>query len=85
MNREEQNHGPVILDEFHGIGGAYVVENGVRTRVEMHTIDHPEGNAPRDRNGKLIVFADPEAKKKAKVADTAAPAAAAATEKGARK
>jgi hypothetical protein len=49
-------------DEFHGKGGAYVVgEDGVRRRAtdedgnEIHpTKDHPEGNAPRDKDGKLL-------------------------------
>jgi hypothetical protein len=49
-------------DEFHGKGGAYVVgEDGVRRRAtdedgnEIHpTKDHPEGNAPRDKDGNLL-------------------------------
>jgi hypothetical protein len=49
-------------DQFHGKGGAYVVgEDGVRRRAidedgkEIHpTQDHPEGNAPRDKDGNLL-------------------------------
>ena len=59
------------VDEFHGIGGAYVVENGVRRRVEEPTKDHPEGNAPRDRKGNLIAF--PEPKKAPPTAEAATP------------
>jgi len=38
-------------DEFHGVGGSYVVENGVRRCVEEATKDHPAGNRPRDADG----------------------------------
>lgn len=49
------------VDEFHGIGGSYVVDkDGIRRRVEEPTRDHPEGNAPRDRKGNLIVFPEPK-------------------------
>jgi hypothetical protein len=49
-------------DEFHGKGGAYVVgTDGMRRRAQdddgnevLPTQDHPEGNAPRDKDGKLL-------------------------------
>jgi len=41
-------------DEFHGQGGAYVVRSGKRVRVEEPTKDHPEGNRPRDKDGKPL-------------------------------
>ena len=44
-------------DEFHGQGGSYIVENGVRRRVEEPTQDHPEGNRPRDTNGRPLDIA----------------------------
>jgi hypothetical protein len=58
------------VDEFHGIGGAYVFENGVRRRVEEPTKDHPEGNAPRDHKGRLIEFAPGVGLKKPPVMQT---------------
>ena len=41
-------------DEFHGQGGAYVIRDGKRVRVEEPTKDHPEGNRPRDKDGKPL-------------------------------
>lgn len=41
-------------DAFHGEGGCYVIENGVRRRVEDATKDHPEGHRPRDADGKPL-------------------------------
>lgn len=32
-------------------GGSYIVENGVRRRVEEPTRDHPEGNCARESDG----------------------------------
>jgi hypothetical protein len=42
-------------DEFHGVGGSYIVENGVRRQVEKPTQDHPDGNRPRNSDGTAIV------------------------------
>jgi len=41
-------------DEFHGQGGAYVMRDGKRVRVEAPTKDHPEGNRPRDADGRPL-------------------------------
>lgn len=38
-----------------GTGGEFIVENGVRRRVSKPTQDHPEGNRPRDKDGKPII------------------------------
>jgi hypothetical protein len=38
-------------------GGSYVVENGVRRRVEEPTRSHPEGNTNRDAEGRAIDYA----------------------------
>lgn len=62
----------IEVDEFHGRGGAYVFENGVRRCVEEPTKDHPEGNAPRDHKGRLIEFAPGVGLKKQAVAQAAA-------------
>ena len=45
-------------DEFSGQGGSYVIDkDGKRMRVETPTQDHPEGNRPRDAEGKPLDFA----------------------------
>lgn len=46
-------------DEFHGQGGAYVVKDGKRVRVEEPTKDHPEGNRARDAEGRPLEVAPP--------------------------
>jgi hypothetical protein len=74
----------VEVDEFHGIGGAYVFENGVRRRVEEPTKDHPEGNAPRNEDGSLIEFPKPK-KEKAATAPASAPAEISASQSSSRK
>lgn len=35
-------------------GGSYVIENGVRRRVEEPTQDHPEGNTNRNSAGQAV-------------------------------
>lgn len=46
-------------DEFRGVGGSYVVgRDGTRKRVE-ETTDHPEGNRPRDADGRILVDGSP--------------------------
>ena len=37
-------------------GGSYIVENGVRRRVEEPTADHPDGNMNRDADGKPLGY-----------------------------
>ena len=61
------------VDEFHGRGGAYIVENGVRRCVEEPTKDHPEGNGARDHKGKLLAF-DEKPKARSHAPAAAAPA-----------
>lgn len=41
-------------DEFDGMGGAYVMKDGKRVRVEEPTRDHPDGNRARDKDGKPL-------------------------------
>jgi hypothetical protein len=41
-------------DQHQGEGGAYVMRDGQRVRVEEPTKDHPEGNRARDASGKPI-------------------------------
>lgn len=67
-------------DEFHGQGGSYIVENGARRRVEESTKDHPEGNRPRDADGKpLDALPAPEQPVVEKSAPRRSPAAARAS------
>ena len=66
-------------DEFHGQGGSYIVENGVRRRVEAPTKDHPEGNRPRDAEGKPLDVVPATDDKPAEPARRRSPAAAAAS------
>lgn len=48
-------------DEFHGQGGSYIVNaDGKRERVQAPTRDHPDGNRPRDKDGKPIVSVAPQ-------------------------
>jgi hypothetical protein len=35
-------------------GGSYAVIDGVLRQVEAPTVDHPEGNRPRDAQGKPL-------------------------------
>ena len=37
-------------DENEGLGGTYIMRNGRRELVQR-TVEHPEGNRPRDANG----------------------------------
>jgi hypothetical protein len=53
-------------DEFHGQGGAYIVRDGKRVRVEDPTKDHPDGNRARDKDGNPIEEKRPEAPAKPK-------------------
>lgn len=39
---------------FPGEGGRYVVKDGKRIRVEESTRDHPDGNRPRDSEGRAL-------------------------------
>ncbi|HEX9391479.1 MAG TPA: hypothetical protein VF928_09230 [Usitatibacteraceae bacterium] len=39
-----------------GIGGEYEMIGSKRVLVKASTVDHPEGNCPRDANGKALVF-----------------------------
>lgn len=41
-------------DEFHGVGGSYIVEGGVKRRVADAPKEHPDGNRPRDSDGKPL-------------------------------
>jgi hypothetical protein len=43
-----------VTDEFDGQGGAFVMKDGKRVRVEEPTRDHPEGNRARDKDGRAI-------------------------------
>ena len=67
-------------DEFHGQGGAYVVRSGKRVRVEEPTKDHPEGNRPRDRDGKPLDAVAAEQPAASAASESPRPAAAAASE-----
>lgn len=35
-------------------GGSYIVENGVRRRVEEPTAPHPDGNCAREADGRPV-------------------------------
>jgi hypothetical protein len=74
-----------IVDEFHGQGGAYILENGVRCRVEEPTKDHPEGNCARDKDGKVLVFNPPKAKKPAAASEAGPATSAPSSAKGGAK
>jgi hypothetical protein len=41
-------------DEFHGQGGSFVMKDGKRVRAEPAPRDHPDGNRPRDKDGKPL-------------------------------
>jgi hypothetical protein len=45
----------MVVDEFHGIGGSYILDpkTGKRTQVEKPTAPSPEGGA-RDKDGALL-------------------------------
>lgn len=64
-----------MADKYEGMGGSYIMnKDGVRTLVER-TEDHPEGNRPRDAQGRPL---DPVTGKPLVTETAAAPAVPAA-------
>lgn len=60
-------------DEYQGMGGSYVIEDGKRVLVGAPTRDHPEGNRARDADGNALDQPEPVAPAFAPPAENSAP------------